>query len=520
MAVDMKAMLAQSKKVELPEQLRLLDEAVSLWSLAQAQCDGRAKERAQRNLADTLKARASIAEQADSGPQCAASHRDAAALQDLARQALSERRWSEAAMLFRKAENMWDTAAERCTGTQQTAAQRRREQSEMDGQNAEFCAPLFEKAREQTQKLRNTAAGLSREDKQEASMVAETLWRDALSQCKGAAVQDAARNNAQALARERGTPWVARVTAAPAPPKSAAAKLPASAANAKVAVEASSPPGPANASAALKAVAPPASNAIVATVATVTADPTLPVVQPAEFAAGTTRFNGQFVRDVDGRTFSGTGKVTWTNGDVFDGTMVKGQRHGKGSFVWANGQRYSGDWVNDRAVGQASVQFSNGNQYEGRVDNAIPLGQGRMRYASGDTYSGQFNAGEPQGRGLYVWKNGQQFEGEWQGGKPNGQGKLIFVSGSEYEGPVVDGVPNGVGKMQMKRGETYTGPFVNGLAEGQGTYTWENGDRYIGQWKAGKKHGQGVFTWGSGERWEGVFENDEQMAQGQVAQKN
>ena len=214
MAADMKAMTAQSQKMELTEQLRLFDESVALWSLAQAQCDGRAKERAQRNLADSQKVRGALSEQLGSGPECAASQKDAGALQDMARQALSDRKWSEAALLFRKAENMWDAASERCTGAQQDIALRRRDQSEIDGQNAEFCAPLFAQAREQTQKLRAMAAGLSREEKQDASQIAETLWRDALSQCKGAAVQEAARNNAQALARERGTPWVARVAPA------------------------------------------------------------------------------------------------------------------------------------------------------------------------------------------------------------------------------------------------------------------------------------------------------------------
>jgi hypothetical protein len=516
MAADMKAMTAQSQKLELAEQLRLFDDAVSLWSLAQAQCDGRAKERAQRNLADSQKVRGTLSEQLGSGPECAASQKDAGALQDMARQALSDRKWSEASLLFRKAENMWDAASERCTGAQQEIALRRRDQSEIDGQNAEFCAPLFAQAREQTQKLRATAAGLSREEKQDASQVAETLWRDAMSQCKGTAVQDAARNNAQALARERGTPWVARV--APAAPaqvfKLATPVTPAVVTPAAAGAPARSYEGgkPVRAGVAVAPAALPAA-AVVAQPAA--AAPPQAIVQAGEFTAGTTRFKGQFVQDADGTTYSGTGKLVWANGDVFEGTLSKGQRHGKGTFVWANGQRYSGDWVNDKAQGQASVQFANGNQYEGAVLAGIAQGSGRMRYASGDNYSGDFHAGEPQGRGNYVWKNGQQFDGEWTAGKPNGQGKLEFVNGSHYTGAVVDGVPNGQGKILMKPGEGYEGLFVNGVPEGQGIYTWSNGDHYVGLWKAGHKHGAGVFTWGTGERWEGVYDRDEQTGPAQ-----
>ena len=499
MLADMKAVTAQSQKHDLSEQARLFDASVALWTQAVAQCEGRAKDRAQRNLADNQKASNQLAEQLDSGPQCAAAHKDAGALQDIARQALSERRWSDASMLFRKAENIWDLAAERCTGSQQEVAVRRRDQSELDGQNAEFCAPLFEKAREQTQKLRATAAGMTREDKQDASMVAETLWRDALGQCKGPAVQDLARNNAQALARERGTPWVARIAPALQPGVSKSAAL---------------------------ATAPKASDTSIAAPVTVPAS-TAPLAlaapiesKPGEFSAGTTRFSGQFARDPDGNTYSGSGKVVWASGDVWEGPLIKGQRHGKGLFVWANGQRYQGDWLNDQPTGQASVQFFNGNHYEGSVVQSVPQGQGRMRFASGDTYVGKFQAGEPDGNGLYVWKNGQQFEGTWKNGRPHGQGKLKFAAGNLFEGRVLDGVPSGQGRMVFATGEIYEGTFVNGQHHGEGTFTWPSGDQYNGQWKDGKKHGPGTFRWKSGDVWEGLYEEDVQTKPNQLAGKN
>ena len=519
MAADMKALTAQSQKVALAEQDPLFEAAVAGWAQALAQCDGRAKERAQRNLADSQKTRASLSEQLGAGPQCAAAHKDAAALQDIARQALSERRWTEASVLFRKAEDMWDSASERCTGSQQEVAIRRRDQSEIDSQNAELCAPLFDKAREQTQKFRASANGLSREEKLDASMVAETLWRNAASQCKGAATQDPARNNAQALARERGTPWVARVAPAPQPvvavKKTDAAIAPVTTTTVTTAAASTAPLN----AAADTAVASGTSTtggtltAMFASLGRAVTAPAASTPVSAEFSADTTRFSGQFVRDAEGNTYSGTGKVVWASGDVFEGPMVKGQRHGKGLFVWANGQRYHGDWVNDKPTGQASVQFVNGNQFDGSVVEGVPNGQGRMRYASGDSHTGQFKSGEPDGRGLYLWKNGQQFDGDWKNGRPNGQGKLKFATGNVFEGTVVDGVPNGQGSLHFASGETYVGHTVNGLPHGLGTFHWPHGDQYTGQWKAGKKHGQGTFTWKSGDRWEGVYDNDQQVSQ-------
>ena len=529
MAADMKALTAQSQKLELPEQARLFEESVALWTQTEAQCEGRAKERAQRNLATSQKSSNSLAEQLGAGPQCTAAHKDAGTLQDIARQALGERRWIDAAMLFHKAEDMWEMAAERCSGSQQETANRRREQSEIDGQNAEFCAPLFEKAREHTQKLRASAAGLTREAKQDASMVAETLWRDAVGQCKGAAVQDTARNNAQALARERGTPWVARIAAAPSPaaPSPATAPLAASntlAATATEATPASAAPLSQSAGTASRVMGS-LSSAFTTLGSTGTPATALAEVKPSvppvsEISPDTTRFSGQFVRDPDGATYSGTGKVAWATGDVFEGALVKGLRHGKGVITWASGQRYNGDWVNDKPSGQAEMQFTNGNQFEGSVSDGVPQGQGRMRYASGDSYVGQFGAGVPEGRGAYVWKNGQQFDGDWKAGRPNGQGKLKFATGNQFEGQVRDGVPHGQGRLVFAGGEVYVGQLSQGQPEGQGSFTWPNGDQYSGLWKAGKKHGQGVFTWSSGERSEGLYENDVQSNADTVAHKN
>lgn len=515
MAADLKALTAQAQKQDAAAILQLHMVSSVFWSKAVEQCDGRAKERAQRNLAEVQKATAALNEQLSNAPECGAAHKDAATLQDMARGALGERRWVDAASLFHKAEDMWDLAAERCTGSQKEIAEKRLAQAETDGFNAEFCAPLFDKAREHTQKLRASAAGISREEKNEGLMLAETLWRDALAQCKGNAAQDSARNNAQALARERGTPWVARgpstasATALPAntapaaPAKTTEAAAKPAVANAKTQAVAAlnrdvSPAIPVAAPVAAAAVATsaPAAAAVIAASDTSKTEVHKPEPQPESFAVGDMQFKGQFVRDAGALTVSGNGQLTWANGDTYQGDLQSGKRHGKGLFVWANGQRYQGDWVHDVPTGQAIADFPNGNHYEGHVINGTPEGNGRMVYASGDTYSGQFKAGDPEGSGIYVWKNGQKFEGAWKGGRPNGQGKMLFASGDRYEGVVRDGMP-----------------------DQKGSFTWANGDRYEGEWKAGLKEGRGTFSWANGDLWEGEYKNDAQTDNGALVRK-
>jgi len=212
--------------------------------------------------------------------------------------------------------------------------------------------------------------------------------------------------------------------------------------------------------------------------------------------------------------YSGEGKITWAVGDVYEGTIVRGKRHGAGRFTWANGQFYEGTWVHDVATGKGKLRMSSGDLFEGDVVDGRPEGQGRMLYASGDRYEGQIVQGEPHGKGVYDWVSGQRYTGPWIKGAATGVGEQKFANGNVYRGEVVGGQPHGQGRMTFANGDIYEGGFVAGLPEGQGTQVWSNGDRYVGAWKSGRRSGQGVMHWKSGDRWEGIFLDDQQTQSG------
>ncbi|MFG6442271.1 MORN repeat-containing protein [Roseateles sp. LKC17W] len=530
LSADLKAATAQSQNQPLQTQVKLYDEAVAQWGAAIAACDGRARDRAQRNLADSQKAHDALAEKLQSGSQCEGAHRDASALQELAGTAFSERRFADAASLYRKAEGMWELAAEQCSGSQQQTAQRRREQSEVDGHNAEFCAPPFERAREFSGKLRNSAAALPLAERQTQSQIGETLWRDTAAQCRGNA-QELAMNNALALARERGTPWVATplpgappaLKAAPAPATTTTAAKPGAPAAAAGARPATTAATVATTTATAAAARPPVSAPTPAAAPPVAATPPATAAaapEPKLFdrTAGDTRYVGQFVREEDD-TVSGTGRVEWKNGDVYEGPLTRSRRHGVGEIRWASGQRYKGDWVDDRATGKGLMAFANGNQFEGSLVDGQPHGEGKMTYASGDVYTGQIKQGQPHGRGSYAWVSGQRYEGDWVQDKPQGSGKMRFANGNQYEGQLSAGLPHGKGRMVFPSGDVYEGEFEAGKAHGTGKYAWKGGERYEGAWARGLKHGQGSFHWPSGDRWEGVFKDDERTDDGHTIRK-
>jgi len=548
MSADLKASSAPSQNQDLDSQARLLDEAHKQWAAAAEACDGRARERAQKHLADNDKLRQGLAERLAAGSQCESAHRDAGALQDLAKTAFGERRWSEAASLYGKAETMWELAAELCTGSQQELAQRRRQQSEVDAHNAEVCAPLFERAREGTQKFRAAAPGLQPTERQQQSQQVETLWRQAAARCRGSA-QELASNNAQALGRERGTPWTGQVEGSPGPaaagaraPAGVSAAPTAAAATAATAAAAAStkPAAPAPATTAPSSTAAAVATAPVATAraggggllsglgsalaeagAAVTRGAAAPAPetttavpagtpQPLDVLAGDTRYKGLFVRE-PGQVVSGTGRVEWSNGDVYEGQLLRSQRHGQGEIRWASGQSYKGQWVQDQASGQGEIRYANGDRYVGSVVDGRAEGEGEMFYASGDSYRGQIRAGVPQGKGLYRWVSGQQYEGEWVQDKPQGRGVLRYANGNRYEGQLRAGIPHGKGRMQFVSGESYEGDYLDGQQHGQGEYRWAGGERYVGAWLKDQKSGRGVFHWANGDRWEGLFKDDQRV---------
>jgi hypothetical protein len=155
---------------------------------------------------------------------------------------------------------------------------------------------------------------------------------------------------------------------------------------------------------------------------------------------GTTLYTGDFRRDAAGGTVSGRGRVEWNNGDVFNGTLVRGKAEGRGTMSWRRtGSRYEGDWRNDLQNGRGLMVFGDGTRYEGDFVDGHLTGRGRYDYvAIGEHYEGEVADGRPHGRGTYTWKSGDRYEGDWRQGRKHGQGRYSWTDGSYWEGEYQD----------------------------------------------------------------------------------
>ncbi|MEC4720865.1 hypothetical protein RY831_16995 [Noviherbaspirillum sp. CPCC 100848] len=171
---------------------------------------------------------------------------------------------------------------------------------------------------------------------------------------------------------------------------------------------------------------------------------------------------GSFTADPSTGVVSGTGRIEWSNGDRFDGTLVRGSKEGKGQFVWRNGQRYSGDWAGNEPNGKGTIVFSNGNRYDGEVKNGLPNGKGTLVFADKTRYEGDVRSGVPSGKGTMVFPDGTRYEGDIRNGMPHGQGVTRFRNGDVYVGAVAQGRSNGHGRFSWSNGTAWEGEFRDG----------------------------------------------------------
>eukprot|EP00386_Alphamonas_edax_P003779 GDKI01011399.1.p1 GENE.GDKI01011399.1~~GDKI01011399.1.p1 ORF type:complete len:258 (+),score=61.40 GDKI01011399.1:52-774(+) len=158
------------------------------------------------------------------------------------------------------------------------------------------------------------------------------------------------------------------------------------------------------------------------------------------------------------RGYSGKGKATYENGDVYEGEFVDGIKQGKGVYTYKNGDKFTGTYHANKRTGLGRIDFNKGGAYyHGYFQDGKRHGEGTEKYVNGDVYSGQWREGKKHGRGTYsyattrfkfvgdweggqmtkgrwVWKNGCQYVGTFENNKPSGKGLWLFPNGTQMEG--------------------------------------------------------------------------------------
>ncbi|MEI7430613.1 MAG: hypothetical protein WCL27_09165, partial [Betaproteobacteria bacterium] len=128
----------------------------------------------------------------------------------------------------------------------------------------------------------------------------------------------------------------------------------------------------------------------------------------------------------------GQGRIEWSNGDIYEGTLISGLKTGKGIFESRTaGFRYEGDWVADIQSGRGKITFDNGDIYEGEMKEGIFHGVGTHSSRDGSRYEGNWKNGRKEGHGKLTYPRGDYWEGLFSNDELTDQGKLNLISKAE-----------------------------------------------------------------------------------------
>jgi hypothetical protein len=89
-----------------------------------------------------------------------------------------------------------------------------------------------------------------------------------------------------------------------------------------------------------------------------------------------------------GNEAEGFGKMTYSDGRVYEGGWKQGKRHGWGDYMEPQYGRYIGGWNNDEGNGYAMRERSNGSRYAGGYKDGKRQGYGWQIDADATVYYG------------------------------------------------------------------------------------------------------------------------------------
>jgi len=212
----------------------------------------------------------------------------------------------------------------------------------------------------------------------------------------------------------------------------------------------------------------------------------------------------------------GAGKNIWSkSGQVYNGEWQHGRRNGRGTHTWADGKTVTGQWQEGHLHGRVRFCWPDGASYDGDCVNGRKQGRGTNTQQDGSVHQGEFWAGYQHGSGTLITNDGQQYRGTFCRGKRHGRGVQIWNT-KTYEGEWEHSVIEGHGKLVWRdTGAVYVGRFHQGQLHGEGSYN--NGKKaYTGEWNRGVRHGLGIQRWACGRVYVGWFHQNKRHGYGRM----
>ena len=104
----------------------------------------------------------------------------------------------------------------------------------------------------------------------------------------------------------------------------------------------------------------------------------------------------EFIGSLNNQNGRTKGKLTYSDGSVYEGELLKFTRHGIGKFTNKSGNKISGFWVDDTSVNFSTSTDAHGFQWYGSLRNLKPHGFMKVRLPNGQKYDGVWHNGNLQ----------------------------------------------------------------------------------------------------------------------------
>ena len=118
----------------------------------------------------------------------------------------------------------------------------------------------------------------------------------------------------------------------------------------------------------------------------------------------------------------GQGTHAGADGSVYVGSYADHMRQGFGRLSYSNGDLYEGEWNQDNKHGSGTFFWLALNAtYEGEFREGVVDGAGTCKFGDGSLYSGQYKDARRHGRGTFTHPDGRVEISRWEAGKRVGK---------------------------------------------------------------------------------------------------
>lgn len=212
-------------------------------------------------------------------------------------------------------------------------------------------------------------------------------------------------------------------------------------------------------------------------------------------------------------------KITYANGDYYEGIIKDGKKNGFGVLIFNYGDRYEGEFLNDNYDGYGVLYFLTKGKYIGEFKNGKKNGKGKIFFDNYLFYEGEFKNGEKDGEGKRYYFEIGEYIGQFKNGREEGFG-VQKIKNITYEGEFINGLKNGLIKSTQKTrfGDiTFEGTYKNGFKHGYGKEKNYDGSLYIGDYKDDNRNGEGTLYKKNGRiLYEGGFKDGYYFGKGKL----